>query len=133
MDTFFNNKRQLEVLKEQYNKHGHIIVFFDFDDTISKYRGVDCSMTQQLIRDLDPYSYLVCFTARDTNEEEEYEYVENFLLTNEIPFDYINREWDGKAFTNKKPLYNEFLDDKASLGSTYKLLKAFLKWVEKQD
>lgn len=113
----------MEVLKEQYKRHGKIIVAFDFDDTISPFRGQSCEMTRQLIRDLRPYAHLICFTARNP---EELEMVKCSLTKNDIPFDYINKEFDGSEIIGKKIYFNQLLDDKAGLYESYCLLREFL-------
>jgi hypothetical protein len=126
MDSFFNKDKQLNVLLEQYKKHGKIIVAFDFDDTVSPFRGDSCENVQQLIRDLRPYAHLICFTARTPENQEA---VKEYLKTNEIPYDYINREWNGDEISGKL-FYNQLLDDKAGLFESYAILCEFLKKVQ---
>jgi hypothetical protein len=106
-------------------------VAYDFDDTVHPFRGTDCSMVQQLIRDLEQYCTLIVFTARDTTDDKQYKYVENYLIENNIPFNYINKDFDGSEIKGFKPLYNQFLDDKTGLYSSYIILRLFLNWVRK--
>ena len=132
MDSFFDNKRQLDVLKEQYKKYGKLVVAYDFDDTVHPMRGTDCSMVQQLIRELEQYCTLIVFTARDTTDEEQYKYIEDYLIENNIPFNYINKNYDGSEIKFFKPLFNQLIDDKTGSYSSYIILKLFLNWVKKQ-
>ena len=126
MDSFFDKSKQLKVLLEQYEKHGKIIVAFDFDDTVSPFRGESCEQIMQLIRDLRPYAHLICFTARTPENQAK---VVDYLQTNDIPYDYINREWDGSEISGKL-FYNQLLDDKAGLHESYTILTEFLKAVK---
>ena len=107
---------------EQYEKHGKIIVAFDFDDTVSPFRGDSCEQVKQLIRDLRPYAHLICFTARTPDNQVA---VEEYLKSNNIPYDYINKEWDGREISGKL-FYNQLLDDKAGLYESYEILAEFL-------
>jgi hypothetical protein len=125
MDSFFDKNKQLDVLLEQYEKHGKIIVAFDFDDTVSPFRGESCEKVVQLIRDLRPYAYLICFTARTPENQVE---AEEYLKANRIPYDYINRGWQGDEISGKL-FYNQLLDDKAGLYESYTILSEFLKKV----
>jgi hypothetical protein len=127
MDSFFDKNRQLNVLLEQYEKHGKIIVAFDFDDTVSPFRGESCEKVVQLIRDLRPYAHLICFTARTPENQGA---AEAYLKVNNIPYDYINREWNGSEISGKL-FYNQLLDDKAGLYESYTILSEFLKKARK--
>jgi myo-inositol-1(or 4)-monophosphatase len=124
-DSFFDKRKQLSVLLEQYKKHGKIIVAFDFDDTASPFRGESCEKVVQLIRDLRPYAHLICFTARTPENQRA---AEAYLKVNNIPYDYINREWNGNDISGKL-FYNQLLDDKAGLFESYTILSEFLKKV----
>ena len=124
-DSFFDRDRQLNVLLEQYEKHGKIIVAFDFDDTVSPFRGESCEQVKQLIRNLRPYAHLICFTARTPNNQIA---AEEYLRANDIPFDYMNREWNGSEIKGKL-FYNQLLDDKAGLHDSYLILAEFLRTV----
>ena len=126
MDSFFDKKRQLDVLMEQYKKHGKIIVAFDFDDTVSPFRGEDCGMVMELIRNLRPHAHLICFTARTPDRHGQ---VAEYLKANDVPYDYINKEWDGREICGKL-FYNQLLDDKAGLYDSFLILKEFLECVE---
>lgn len=131
MDTFLNSNNVFKTLMEQYQKHKKIIVAYDFDDTIAPgYRADDCFMVQQLIRDLRPYAHLICYTARDTLIKEEYLHIEDYLTRNNVPFDYINKEWDGSEIKGKKLFYNVNLCDKCGLKETYNILRMFIEVLE---
>ena len=123
MDSFFDKDKQLKVLLEQYKKFGKIIVAFDFDDTVSPFRGDSCEQVKKLIRDLRPYARLICFTARTPDNQME---AEEYLKANNIPYDFINREWTGSEISGKL-FYNQLLDDKAGLYESYMILVEFLK------
>jgi len=123
MDSFFDKNRQLDVLLEQYENHEKIIVAFDFDDTVSPFRGESCEKVKQLIRDLRPYAHLICFTARTPDNQME---VKKYLRENNIPYDFINREWTGNEISGKL-FYNQLLDDKAGLYESYTILTEFLE------
>jgi len=125
MDSFFNQDRQLNVLLEQYKRFGKIIVAFDFDDTVSPFRGDSCEQVKQLIRDLRPYAHLICFTARTPENQAE---AKVYLKTHNIPYDYINKEWNGNPISGKL-FYNQLLDDKAGLYESYTILTRFLEIV----
>ena len=127
MDSFFNKEMQVQVLIEQYKNHGKIIVAFDFDDTVNPFRGSSCEQVIELIRELRPHAHLICFTARSI---EEMGFVEQTLTDNDIPYDYINKEYDGSEIAGKKLFYNQLLDDKAGLYESYMILKNFLSIVK---
>jgi hypothetical protein len=126
LDSFFDKDKQQNVLFEQYNKYGKLIVAFDFDDTVSPFRGDNCEQVKQLIRDLRPYAHLICFTARTPDKLEQ---VEKYLEANNIPYDFINKEWDGSEITGKL-FYNQLLDDKAGLYESYLILREFLNQIK---
>ena len=126
MDSFFDKDRQLEVLTEQYKRHGKIIVAFDFDDTVSPFRGDSCEQVGQLIRDIRPYAHLICFTARTPDRQTE---AQEYLEKNNIPYDFINKEFDGSEMTGKL-YFNQLLDDKAGLYESYRILTDFLEIVK---
>jgi len=128
MDSFFDKNKQLDVLIEQYEKHGKIIIAFDFDDTVKPFRGESCNKVVQLIRELRPFSHLICFTARTPENQVA---VKEYLESNKIPYDYINREWNGNEISGKL-FYNQLLDDKAGLYESYSILSDFLKFATKR-
>ena len=125
MDSFFDISTQLGVLLEQYKKHGKIIVAYDFDDTVSPFRGDSCAQVIQLIKDLRPYAYLICFTARTPENQIK---AAEYLKANSIPYDFINKQWDGSEISGKL-FYNQLLDDKAGLYESYLILAEFLEIV----
>ena len=71
---------------------------------------------------------MICFTARLNDE---LGFVEQYLISHDIPFDYINKEYDGSEIIGKKLFYNQLLDDKAGLYDSYMILKEFLSIVNK--
>ena len=129
MDSFFDENKQFEVLKEQYEEHGKLIVAYDFDDTVRPFRGSNCEQVIQLLKDLRPYAHLICFSARKPNETD---MIKEYLESNDIPFDFINREWNGENIADNKMFYNQLLDDKAGLYESYRTLIKFLDWIKNE-
>ena len=137
-DTYFSKDKCVEKLIRDYKEHGNIIVAFDFDDTVNKSKPeYDCSGVINLLQICSELQFtMICYTARTlTKDLDEVKEVLNKL---DIRCDYINddclqikEEWEFEQ--PHKIFYNIFLDDRAGLKSSYKILKEFIEWLVEND
>lgn len=125
-DPFVRKSAVKERLKAEFEKYGKLIIAYDFDYTVHNYRKEDnysYDMVINLLREWRPYAHFIVFTA---SEESRYDYIREYLLQNDIPFDKINEDVLERNYT-RKIYYNAFLDDRAGLGETVEILTEILK------
>ena len=125
-DSFMNMDTVMTRLYDEFNKYGHIIVAFDYDDTVSP----------NLLREVStiPEAELVIFTTRSPSE---FDKVKNDITNLGIRFDAINRNVPRLVDTfgdgsQSKIFYSIFLDDRAGLALAYRQLKKFIQWYRKE-
>lgn len=143
MSKFLNNSTAVYRLIEEYTKHGHIIVAFDFDNTVCTYNPRNPEPTAErpaneqiceLIRRLRPYAQLIVWTCRADNKEGNFEPLAltealNWLKAHDVPYDLVNE--DGKvSYGGSKIYYNILLDDRSGLPASFEALVCFLNYVE---
>lgn len=124
-DRFLDDYEVIERLVKDYNKHGKLIIAFDFDNTLFDYHCVGDEfpkLTNILQRARDEGHILVLFTA---NEGLKLSMIRNHLHTLGLNTQYVNESPVLKG--TRKPYYNILLDDRAGLKSAYKSLDTFLK------
>ena len=134
MDTYLSEENIYQRLKEKYQQYGKLIVAYDFDETVYnnfKTKDTQFDMVTDLIKRCRPYSTLIVFTARNINDKNDYELVNKYLKDNNIPFDYINSDYNGIIPFGRKIYYNILLDDKAGLPSAYRVLNRLIEELEK--
>lgn len=110
-------------LIEQYEKHGRLIVAYDFDDTVSPYWCASCTDVQSLLRQMKNTidAYFIVYTCNKDHDK-----IKEFLDKYHIPYDAINENAPFAPDIEGKLFYNVFLDDKAGLGEVVTTLKQFL-------
>lgn len=119
MDHFLNSKNTVNRLIYEYNTHKSIIVAYDFDNTVYDYhnKGFKYDDVINLIRECKREGFhLVVFTSCN---DDRMEFIKNYLVENNIPFDYINETPDFIPFKGRKIYYNILPDDRAGLSSAY--------------
>ena len=116
-NKIFSKERFVNVLIDDYKKHGNLIVAFDFDDTIHPSSpNYPCNLVINLLRVCTQLGFvMICFTARTLNSDME----------------MIREEFDLELA--HKIFYNIFLDDRAGLESAYNILWMFIEWFVDQD
>lgn len=108
-------------LIHQYRKQDRLIIAYDFDDTVRPYWCSSCEDVKSVLR-LAKHAlnaYFIVYTCNPDHDK-----IRRYLEEEEIPYDSINKNApfidpemvDGKLF------YNLFLDDKAGLGETVRVL-----------
>lgn len=128
-DKYLDRTHCAERLKQEYEKYNSLVVAFDFDGTVHDYHkeGLEFPQLITLLKTCKQAGfYLTCFTA---NPDEDY--VRSYLLSADIPFDYIN---ETPAFISsktpmnpKKIYYNILLDDRAGLSEAYYILNELIQ------
>lgn len=133
MDFYLDDKNVYKRLQDRYKKYGNLIVAYDFDDTVYNLYQDDKSfgMVIDLIRRCKKCSTLIVFTARDIRNRNDYNTVVKYLNENNIPYDYINSDFNGIVPFGRKIYYNILLDDKAGLSSAYNVLNMVVNDIEK--
>lgn len=132
LDRYLNKQNAIERLIRDYSAYGHIIVAYDFDETVYAWENGCCDQVIELLQECSkiPSIDMVVFTCRGP---EEYQLVEDHLNHHNIRHDTINENidrirdqfGDGK---DTKVLYSIFLDDRAGLPAAYETLVGFLQW-----
>jgi hypothetical protein len=119
----------MKTIIRQYKEHGKLIIAYDFDGTVRPYRdGENVDDVIKLLHRWKDHAHLICYTARDSKE---IPFVKNYLDIHDIPYDYINRNFDGTLpEVGQKMLYNVFLDDKAGLYETWVILNTIIETIE---
>lgn len=135
-DSFMNMDTVMNRLYDEFNKYGHIVVAFDYDDTVSPNQGSCCNDVVDLLREVStiPEAELVIFTTRGPSE---FDKVKNDVTNLGIRFDAINRNVPRLVDTfgdgsQSKIFYSIFLDDRAGLALAYRQLKKFIRWYRKE-
>lgn len=129
MDEYLVKGKSYERLFHEYHKHGSLVVGYDFDSTVHDYHktGATYNLVIQLLKDLKAIGCkLICWTAY-----KEHTYVQEFLETNEIPFDGINIEGIILPWETRKPFFSALLDDRAGLIQVYEDLRKLVDTVKK--
>lgn len=132
MDFYLENRNTIHRLVNEWEKYKVLIVAYDFDNTVFDFHNEGHSYEKviELLRECKEIgSYLMVYTAR---EDEELEFVKNYLTKNEVPFDSINETPEYIKFTGKKLYYNILLDDRAGLASAYHCLKEAINIIKKK-
>lgn len=137
-NKIFSKERFVNVLIDDYKKHGNLIVAFDFDDTIHPSSpNYPCNLVINLLRVCTQLGFvMICFTARTLNSD--MEMIREECKSLGIGCDYINTDADSIKeeydFEHAhKIFYNIFLDDRAGLESAYNILWMFIEWFVDQD
>jgi len=124
MDSFAVQARW----EKEFEKYGKLIIAYDFDYTVHNYQNE--SFTYQYISNLlrawRPYATFVIFSA---SPESRFEYIKKYLEDHNLPYDAINEDVIDRADT-KKIYYNVFLDDRAGLYETSKILENILEKIK---
>ena len=82
-DPYMDQERALGRLIIEYEKHGQLIVAFDFDDTVFNTHerpGWEYNQVIELLRRVQPYAYIICWSA---SVPERYESMWQYFKENE--------------------------------------------------
>jgi len=129
-DPYLSDMKCIERLYNEYQKHNSLIVAFDFDGTVNDFHGEGFTF-KDIIGLLHEAKKLNCFLYVFTAHPDE-QFVRNYLVENQIPFDAINDSPVKEGMGNKKPYYNILLDDRAGLSASYNQLKQVLKRIKNE-
>jgi hypothetical protein len=122
-DIFLDDTYVIRRLVMDYNRHGGIIIAYDYDNTVYDYHRIGLKFTKviELLRECRPYAKFIVYTH---SNEDRHPYIIDYLNENDIPWDTIN---EGIVWANGKQegklFYSHFLDDRAGLSSAYRALK----------
>lgn len=117
MDEYLVDGASYNRLFNEYEKHGTLVIGFDFDGTVHDYhkKGVKYDLVIQLLRDLKELGCkLICWTAY-----QDLKFVEKYLKDNNIPFNGINEDGIKLPWDSRKPFFSALLDDRAGLIQVY--------------
>lgn len=126
MDFYLNTDNVVNRLVSEWEKHGKLIIAYDFDNTVFDYHneGHKYDDVVNLLKECKEFgAYLVVFTAK---ANEDFPEMISYLKENDIPFDAINQNLDFVPFTGGKIYYNILLDDRAGLASAFTDLRSAL-------
>jgi len=124
-DPYMNNTEAVQRLVRHWLQHGKIIIAYDFDDTVYDNYWENCNERYKkvikLLKDCEKIgAWFIVYTCRD---EDSYPLIKKYLDDNKVPYDKINENII-EDFIGGKIYYNIFLDDKAGLSASYKILKS---------
>lgn len=117
MDFYLNNNNSFNRLLEEYNQYKSLVIAFDFDDTVYDFhkKGRTYLAVIDLLRKLkEKNCYLIYWTG-----QENLEFVSDYSITNNIPFDSINENPPFHKSISKKIYANVYLDDRAGLKQVF--------------
>lgn len=129
-DPYMDQERALGRLLIEYEKHGQLIVAFDFDDTVFNTHerpGWEYNQVIELLRRVQPYAHIICWSA---SVPERYESMWQYFRENNIPCQAINEDAPWVVPHGRKIYANIYLDDRAGLESAYSLLSLFVETME---
>lgn len=124
IDEYLKQNASLQRLEKEYQQYKSLVVAFDFDNTVYDFhqKGETYNNIIELLRVLkNKGCYLICFTANPN-----YDFVNDYLVENSIPFDAINENPPFFKSEERKIYYNVLLDDRAGLIQVYNELTYLL-------
>lgn len=125
-DPFLDDVACIKRLVREWEKHGRLIVGFDFDNTIFDYyqEGHTFPKVIQLLKDCKEAGFvLTLFTS--CNQDRMPELIK-YMEDNKIPYDLINETPDYIPFKGRKIYFNVLLDDRAGLSAAYRHLSSVI-------
>ena len=124
MDSFAVQSRW----EKEFEKYGKLIIAYDFDYTVHNYQNESFTYEyiSNLLREWRPYATFVVFSA---SPESRFDYIKKHLENHNLPYDAINEDVIERPDT-KKIYYNVFLDDRAGLYETSKILENILEKIK---
>lgn len=130
MDKYLQENSSYNRLCEEYKKYGSLIVAVDFDDTVYDFHklGHSYEKVKQLVRDLKSINCFIIIWTGNQNTE----FVKDYLLEHNIPFDTINDESPiSKKLLGenipRKVYANVYIDDRAGLFQVFTELTNLVK------
>lgn len=133
IDEYLDKEKSYKRLKEEFLKHGKLIIAYDLDSTVFDYHNKNTSydMVKDLIRKYKNYAYFIVFTSR---ESDSYDDIKQILEKENLPYDSINEDAPFIPFKGRKVYYNILLDDRAGLHQTYhELLRLYNEVIQQKD
>ena len=133
MDFYLDNQNVINRMIREFKQHGSLIIAYDFDNTVFDFHREGHSYNRvidTLVKLKQLGCELIVFTARSEND---YEFIVDYLKSNDIPFDKINENSDKVNFDGKKIYYNVLIDDRAGLSSVIYCLEEFIKLIERGE
>lgn len=118
-------------LEEEYKKYGKLIICVDFDDTLYDFHklGRRYNLMIKLLQRWRKYSEIYLFTGKG---EDEYSAIQEYMETNNIPYDGIN--CDSSVISGSFKTYaNVYFDDRAGLRQVYLDMYKLIDKIEKGD
>lgn len=121
-DYYANDDNCYERLRKEWLEHRHLIVAFDYDNTINDYSGNNNSNEDviSVIRECKKLGFhLILFTSCN---QDRLPAIEDDLKNRNIPYDFINETPEFIPYRGRKVYYNILLDDRAGLSSALDVL-----------
>lgn len=135
MSQYLNPNTALERLRNEWAKHGSLIIAFDVDSTVLPFHTneykYDYEPVRELLRRANTLGCtLIVFTA---SMESRWEEIKEQLKAAKIPWHYFNKSPDyitgigqfGKVYANI------YLDDRAGLYEAYTILNQLITEIER--
>lgn len=128
MDFSDSHSYYIERLKEEYLKHKKLIIGFDFDDTVFRYKTpYNLNYIISLLRVCKSVDFTLCLWTC-CPEPSSLKYKVEICKHLGIEPDYVNESPLFPGTT--KPYFNILLDDRAGLDSSYYILLSTLQQLQ---
>ena len=127
LDPYLDIARARRRLADEWERHGSLVVAYDFDNTVYDYHGAGDTYPAvvALLHRLHRVGcYLIVFTANPDAAA-----VRAYLDRKGIPYDAVNENPPFFSGTAGKIYYNALLDDRAGLRQAYDDLTWFCETV----
>ena len=117
-------------LRDEFVKHGKLIIAVDFDDTIYDHLAQGPNMDIcDLLRRWRPYAEIIVWSCRTP---EDYSFIMDVCQRGGFVPDHINEDSDIISFDTRKIYANVILDDRAGLRQVYDDLLELINLIEEE-
>lgn len=129
-DKYLDYINSLSRLKTEYNYYGNLFIAVDFDHTLYDFDENGDTYYKVIEEVKRAQSLGLCIILYTCREDEKLEFAVNHCKEIGINPTYIN---ENPILNTRKVYYSLFLDDRAGLGESYKLLCDILDYIEDID
>lgn len=122
-NSYLNDRKAINRLKNEYLEHRNLIIGFDFDETIYDFHktGLELQPVIDLLIKCSNLGFTMCLNSINDRIDFKEDYTDRLG----IRVDYVN---SSPVFKDMgKPYFNIFLDDRAGLSASYNILLTTLK------